>query len=146
MAKMLRRLVRLAPLALLFAGSAIAQNTSSITGVVTDASTGKPVVGAVVVVTSPAAEGEQTVVTEAGGKFTVPDLPAGSYTLSVQMDGYKPFERADHRLARRGIGDDARDRARALRDRTAREQQRERSEPHEPPQHLRHDFLRGERT
>jgi outer membrane receptor protein involved in Fe transport len=95
MAKMLRRLVRFAPLALLFAGSAIAQNASSITGVVTDASTGKPVVGAVVVVTSPAAAGEQTVVTEAGGKYTVPDLPAGDYTLSVQMDGYKAFERSD---------------------------------------------------
>ncbi len=98
MAMMLRRLVRIAPLALLFAGTAIAQNTSSITGVVTDASTGKPVVGAVVVVTSPALPAEQTVVTEAGGKFAVPDLPAGDYTLAVQMDGYKPFERADLKL------------------------------------------------
>ena len=95
MQMVLRRLVRMAPLALLFAGTAFAQNTSSITGVVTDASTGKPVVGAVVVVTSPALEAEQTVVTEGGGKFAVPNLPAGDYTLAVQMDGYKPFERAD---------------------------------------------------
>jgi iron complex outermembrane recepter protein len=95
MAKMLRRLVRIVPLALLIAGVAIAQGTSSITGVVTDGSTGKPVVGAVVVVTSPALEGEQTAVTEAGGKFTVPNLPAGDYTLAVQFEGYKPFERSD---------------------------------------------------
>ena len=46
MAKKLRRLLRIATLALLFAGTAMAQSTSSITGVVTDASTGKPVVGA----------------------------------------------------------------------------------------------------
>ena len=98
MAMMLRRLVRIAPLALLFAGTALAQDTSSITGVVTDASTGKPVVGAVVVVTSPALPAEQTVVTEAGGKFAVPNLPAGDYKLAVQMDGYKPFERADLKL------------------------------------------------
>ena len=82
----------------MFAGTAIAQDTSSITGVVTDASTGKPVVGAVVVVTGPAIQAEQTVVTEAGGKFTVPNLPRGDYTLAVQMDGYKPFERADLKL------------------------------------------------
>ena len=98
MAMKLRRLVRIAPLALLFAGTAIAQGTSSITGVVTDGSTGKPVVGAVVVVTSPALPAEQTAVTEAGGKFTVPNLPAGDYTLAVQFEGYKPFERSDLKL------------------------------------------------
>ncbi len=95
MAKKLRRLLRIATLALLFAGTAMAQSTSSITGVVTDASTGKPVVGAVVVVTSPALEAEQTAVTEEGGKYAVPGLPAGDYTLAVQFEGYKPFERAD---------------------------------------------------
>ncbi|HET6411006.1 MAG TPA: TonB-dependent receptor [Anaeromyxobacter sp.] len=98
MAMMLRRLVRLVLLGLLFVGTAIAQGTSSITGVVTDASNGKPVVGAVVVVTGPAEAGEQTAVTEAGGKFTVPNLPPGDYKLAVQMDGYKPFERADLKL------------------------------------------------
>ena len=98
MAMMLRRLARLAPLGLLFVGTAIAQGTSSITGVVTDASNGKPVVGAVVVVASPTGEGEQTAVTDAGGKFTIPNLPAGDYKLAVQMDGYKPFERADLKL------------------------------------------------
>ncbi len=83
MAMMLRRLVRLVPLALLFAGTAIAQDTSSITGVVTDASTGKPVVGAVVVVTSPAIQAEQTVVTEAGGKFTPMPNDMGTQSPSV---------------------------------------------------------------
>ena len=83
MAMKLRRLVRIAPLALLVAGTAAAQGTSSITGTVTDASTSKPVVGAVVVVTSPALPAEQTGVTEAGGKFTIPNLSAGDYILAV---------------------------------------------------------------
>ena len=89
-------LLRLAPLALLFgAAPALAQNASSVTGVVTDGATGKPVDGAVVVLSSPAAKVEETVVTEGGGKFTVPNLPAGDYKLAVQVDGFKPFERSD---------------------------------------------------
>ena len=55
-------------------------------------------VGAVVVVTSPALEAEQTAVTEVGGKYSLPGLPAGDYTLAVQFEGYKPFERADLKL------------------------------------------------
>ena len=97
MAKKLRRLLPIAALAL-FSSAAVAQSTSTITGVVTDASTGKPVVGAVVVVTSPALEAEQTAVTEVGGKYSLPGLPAGDYTLAVQFEGYKPFERADLKL------------------------------------------------
>jgi outer membrane receptor protein involved in Fe transport len=92
-------LLRLAPLALLLgAVPAYAQNASSITGVVTDGATGKPVEGAVIVITNPAAQVEQTVVSESGGKYTVPDLPAGEYKLAVQLDGFKPFERGDLKL------------------------------------------------
>ncbi len=101
--------LRLAPIAILFvAGIASAQTpqattdaavaapqNGTITGVVTDASSGKPVAGAVVIATSPAMKGEQTVVTDASGKFTIANLPAGDYRLAVQLGGYKPFERAD---------------------------------------------------
>jgi outer membrane receptor protein involved in Fe transport len=96
---MLKRWVAwLAPLALLSgAAPAMAQDagTGKITGVVTDGSTGKPVDGAVIVVTNPAANVEQTVVSESGGKFTVEGLPPGDYKLAVQIDAYKPFERTD---------------------------------------------------
>ena len=100
MRKKLMRLVRLIPIALLVAaGVAAAQTgptaTGVITGVITDASTGKPVAGAVVIGTSPAAKGEQTGVTDASGKFTISNLPAGNYKLGVQLGGYKPGERAD---------------------------------------------------
>ena len=61
---MMKKLLQLATFALLFTGVASAQTTGSITGVVTDGASGKPVVGAVVVATSPAAPGEQTAVTD----------------------------------------------------------------------------------
>ena len=96
MRKNLLNLLRLVPIALLLcAGVASAQSTGVITGVVTDASTGKPVVGAVVVATSPAVQGEKTAVTDADGAFTISGLPAGSYKLAAQLGSYKPAERSD---------------------------------------------------
>jgi outer membrane receptor protein involved in Fe transport len=95
MKKMLLRFARLAPLALLFAGVAVAQTAGTITGIVTDGSNGKPVVGAVVVATSPAAPGEKSTVTDAAGSFTLGGLPAGRYRLSASFEGYKTEARTD---------------------------------------------------
>jgi len=92
---MMKKLLRLATLALLFTGVASAQTTGSITGVVTDGASGQPVVGAVVVATSPAAPGEQSAVTDAKGSFTIGNLPAGKYKLTASFEGYKPETRAD---------------------------------------------------
>jgi iron complex outermembrane receptor protein len=92
---MMKKLLRLATLAVLFTGVASAQSTGSITGVVTDGATGKPVVGALVVATSPAVPGQQTAVTDAKGSFTVAGLPAGQYKLQASFDGYKPETRSD---------------------------------------------------
>ncbi len=82
-------------LALLVAGPARAQTPSAIAGAVTDARTGRPVVGATVQVEGTAIEGKQTALSEAGGLFTIPDLPAGTYALSVAAPGYEPYRRAD---------------------------------------------------
>jgi hypothetical protein len=95
MRKKLLRLVRIAPLALLFASAAFAQTTGTLIGVVTDASTGKPVAGAVIVARSPNLQGEQTAVTDANGSYRISLLPPGEYTLAVQLEGYKPAERSD---------------------------------------------------
>jgi hypothetical protein len=89
------RLMRIAPLALLLASVASAQTTGTIIGVVTDASTGKPVPGAVVVASSPSMQGEQTAVTDAAGNYRITLLPPGMYRLSVQLEGFKPAERSD---------------------------------------------------
>jgi len=92
----LLRLLRLAPLALLvIAGVASAQTTGTIIGVVTDAQSGKPVAGALVVATSSSLQGEQTVVSDKGGAFRIQALPPGDYKLAAQFDGYKTAERSD---------------------------------------------------
>ena len=91
----LQRLLLVAPLALMFASVASAQTTGNIIGVVTDAQSGKPVVGALVIATSPAAQGEQTAVTDKSGGFRFQLLPPGDYKLAATFDGFKPAERAD---------------------------------------------------
>jgi hypothetical protein len=83
MKKKLRRLLKLAPLAMLAAGAASAQTTGTIIGVVTDASTGKPVTGAAVLATSPALQADQTAVTDETGRFRFDLLPSGPYRLLV---------------------------------------------------------------
>jgi len=99
MTKKLLRLVRIAPLAILLASSAYAQTTGTIIGVVTDASTGKPVEGAVVIATSSALQGEQTAITGKDGSYRLAVLPGGQYKLMVQIAGFKPAERSDIRLS-----------------------------------------------
>jgi outer membrane receptor protein involved in Fe transport len=99
MMKKLLRLLRIAPLALVFAGVASAQTTGTIIGVVTDASTGKPVAGAVVIATSPNMQGEQTAVTDGNGNYRLVQLPPGEYKLAVQLEGFKPSDRSDIRLS-----------------------------------------------
>lgn len=95
MRKMLLRFLRIAPLALLFASVASAQTTGTIIGVVTDASTGKPVAGAMIIATSPNLQGQQTAVTDAAGAYRISLLPPGEYTLMVQLGGYKDAQRSD---------------------------------------------------
>lgn len=95
MRKRLLRVLRLAPLALWIASTAWAQTTGTIIGVVTDASTGKPVPGALIIARSPGLQGEQTAVTDDAGNYRLPQLPPGQYTVAVQIAGYRPAERSD---------------------------------------------------
>jgi outer membrane receptor protein involved in Fe transport len=67
----------------------------TISGVALDTASGRPLVGAIVQLTGPTLDGPRTVLSEDGGKFTLGDLPAGSYALSVKLDGYQPFQRAE---------------------------------------------------
>lgn len=71
--------------------AAVAQTTGGVEGRVVDAATDAPVAGAVVAVTSPALQREQTAVTDARGDFAILLLPAGSYELRVTHDAYAPF-------------------------------------------------------
>jgi hypothetical protein len=90
-----RSLARLIPLTLFLTGTAYGQSTGTIVGVVTDASTGRPVAAALVVATSPNLQGEQTARTDAQGGFRIGQLPPGPYRLAVQAEGFRPADRSD---------------------------------------------------
>ncbi|HMI85696.1 MAG TPA: TonB-dependent receptor [Polyangiaceae bacterium] len=78
----------------LLARTAHAQvGTAVLTGTVVDTTDKKPVADAVVTATSPAAQGEQIVVTDSAGLYRIPSLPIGKYTLRVEKDTYKPYLR-----------------------------------------------------
>jgi outer membrane receptor protein involved in Fe transport len=62
-------------------------------GKVTDASSHAALKDVVVTATSPAVQGEQTVVTDSTGTFRIPELPPGQYELRYEVDGYRPYTR-----------------------------------------------------
>jgi len=55
----------------------------TITGTVTDAEDGSPVVGAIV------SDGTRTVVTDATGEYTIDNVPPGSYQVVASKEGYE---------------------------------------------------------
>jgi hypothetical protein len=61
-------------------------------GDISDAATGKPIEGAVVVVKSAALQGEQVGATDASGRYTITLLPPGTYSVHVEATGYKAFD------------------------------------------------------
>jgi hypothetical protein len=77
----------------LSAGSLFAQGvqTSTLTGKVVDAQ-GAVLPGVTVTATSPALIGTRTTVTEANGNYLLRALPAGSYTVSFNLEGLRPVE------------------------------------------------------
>ncbi|WP_272459209.1 TonB-dependent receptor [Polyangium jinanense] len=86
------------PSVVMVAGSAYAAD-GVITGQVRNAATKAPVADVVITVTSPALQGEQIVVTDAGGNFRIPQLaPGEGYTVRADKEQYKPFSRGGIKL------------------------------------------------
>jgi hypothetical protein len=76
---------------LTFAPLAFGQGgTGTITGTVTDP-TGLAVAGATVQATNAETGGVYTAATTAAGNYTVPNLPVGTYGLSVMVQGFKTY-------------------------------------------------------
>jgi Carboxypeptidase regulatory-like domain len=68
---------------------AVAQETTgTIAGNVSD-STGAAVVGATVTTTNTQTNTVRSTVTDSAGQYTLPSLPAGTYSLSVEMNGFQ---------------------------------------------------------
>src|SRR5476649_892895 len=85
----------LGALALFVAPAAVAQSTApqgSVSGVVLDAATQKPVEGAQVTAKSASLVGEQSATTNESGFFELTMLPPGTYLLSISRDRYATFE------------------------------------------------------
>jgi len=83
----LRRLLW-APAALLLASSAYAQNAGSLRGTVTD-STGAVVPGATVVLTNEDTKSARQAVSDAKGGYFFASVIPGSYTVTVELSGFK---------------------------------------------------------
>lgn len=70
---------------LMWQAAAYAQGTGTgeVRGIVTDKATGEPVIGATVVATSPALQGQQAAITDETGQYFITNLPPGTYQLAV---------------------------------------------------------------
>lgn len=75
---------------LLFALAATAHD-GVLAGKVSAAASGQPVPDVVVTATSPALHGELVAISDAGGRFEIPQAPAGRYTLVFEHEGFEPF-------------------------------------------------------
>ncbi|MEM9493472.1 MAG: carboxypeptidase regulatory-like domain-containing protein, partial [Myxococcota bacterium] len=68
---------------LMMASTATAQTTGKVRGVVTEADTGNPVVGATIVISGPALQGTQAEITDGAGTYNIANIPPGVYLVTV---------------------------------------------------------------
>ena len=71
--------------------SAQASKTGSLGGYVKDARNKAPLIEAVITLTSTAFEGSKLALTDSTGLYSVKQLPAGVYTVTFEMEGYRTF-------------------------------------------------------
>ena len=91
----IRMIQRVLAFALSLTAAAFGQsNQASISGVVTDAQ-GAVVPGATVTAANAATDRRTTTVTNESGFYSIPNLPIGSYTVSVERQGFRRYERKD---------------------------------------------------
>lgn len=102
---LIKRAASLAAIAIIFAFAAFAQsNTGSITGVIIDQN-GAVVPNATVVITNQGTNEKRTVQADSEGRYDVPSLPTGVYTIEASGSGFSASSVKDLRLA---VGDRAR--------------------------------------
>lgn len=101
----IKRASSLLAIAVFFAVAALGQsNTGTITGVVTDQN-GAVVPSATVTITNQGTNEKRTVQSDADGRYEVPVLPTGVYTVEATASGFQPTSVKDLRLA---VGERAR--------------------------------------
>ena len=101
----IKRAASLTVIAIILAVTAVAQsNTGSITGVIADQN-GAVVPNASVTVTNQGTNEKRTVQADAEGRYDIPSLPTGIYTIEASGSGFSATSVKDLRLA---VGDRAR--------------------------------------
>jgi hypothetical protein len=65
----------------------------SFTGIVIDGTSKKPMADVIIVAKGASSNNEQKVVTDERGQFSIPSLPAGTYTIRFEKNNYKPLEK-----------------------------------------------------
>jgi hypothetical protein len=81
--------------ALLLSTAAAGADNSTLTGTVIDGESQRPLADVVVVATARELDGERVSVTDARGSFSIPRLPAGTYSLRFEKDCYQASTRSD---------------------------------------------------
>ena len=92
---LLRKIVVVFSWLVILPASAYAQ--ASISGVVKDVS-GAVLPGVTVTATSPALLGTQAVTSEANGVYRFPNLPAGVYSMTFELQGFQTLKRENIKL------------------------------------------------
>ncbi|MBQ8505966.1 MAG: carboxypeptidase regulatory-like domain-containing protein, partial [Clostridia bacterium] len=69
----------------------VSESAISISGLVTDNNTGKPISGATVEITLPGGE-VKSLTTDKDGRYSIDSLPAGEYSFVFSADNYQPKE------------------------------------------------------
>jgi hypothetical protein len=77
-----------AALLMALAGPAAGQSAGALSGSVTDQS-GAPLAGVTITIVNPATAVVQTAITNQYGDFVSPQVPPGSYTVTVELSGFK---------------------------------------------------------
>ena len=91
--------VVLTSLCLLFSGLSFSQsNNARISGTVTDLS-GALIPGASITVTNQLTKTARALTTDAKGFYILPDLPAGTYDVAVEANGFRKAEKVGYDLA-----------------------------------------------
>jgi iron complex outermembrane recepter protein len=85
-------------LLILLLPAAHAQSTGTISGAVLDV-TSKPIPGAVLTIKNGAAGAPRSVIADAEGRYSVPGLPAGVYTVEASAPSFSPSHRAGVKIA-----------------------------------------------
>ena len=67
------------------------KKNGSIAGVVRDAGSKAPLNEAVITVSSPVLKGQKIALTDSTGHYRILDLPAGNYSVTFEMEGFRKY-------------------------------------------------------